>query len=199
MMIRSIMVSPNRVASDEWYRWVAYMIYLIGRCLLTSAAVPACPQAPSPLLSFTRYRTGLMCSIHIDESAIHVSIAARPSHLLLCFTWCRTGLMMCSIYIDESAIHMSIAARLSCLLLCFTQCCTRLMMCSIHIDDSAIHVLIVARPSCLCVPFSEKLDSLLDCLDNRHTVHDSQNGALEWAHENQNDAQYYSRTTLHKL
>jgi hypothetical protein len=61
------------------------------------------------------------------------------------------------------------------------------MMCSIHIDESIIYMSLAARPSCLCVPFSEKLDSLLDRLDNQRTMHDSQNGALKWS-GNQNDA-----------
>jgi hypothetical protein len=41
-------------------------------------------------------------------------------------------------------------------------------------------VSIVARPSHLYVPFSEKLDSLLDHLDNWCTMYGSQNDALEW-------------------
>jgi hypothetical protein len=40
-------------------------------------------------------------------------------------------------------------------------------------------MLIVAQPSGLCVPFSEKLDSLLDRLNNRRMIHGSRNGALE--------------------
>jgi hypothetical protein len=72
-------------------------------------------------------------------------------------------------------------------------------MCSIHIDESVIRVSIVTRLLRLCIPFSEKLDSLLDHLDNRRMMHGSQNDALEWAHGNQNDAHYYSRATLHML
>jgi hypothetical protein len=60
-------------------------------------------------------------------------------------------------------------------------------------------VSIAARPSRLCVPFSEKMDNLLDCLGNQCTMHGSQNDALEWAHENQNDIHYCSRATFHKL
>jgi hypothetical protein len=52
------------------------------------------------------------------------------------------------------------------------------------------------RLSCLCVPFSEKLDNLLDRLDNRCMMHGSRNGALEWARGNQKDIHYYSRATL---
>jgi hypothetical protein len=73
------------------------------------------------------------------------------------------------------------------------------MICSIHIDESGIHVSITARLSRLCVPFFEKLNSLLDHLDNQRTMHDSRNDALEWAHGNQNDAHYCSSTTLHGL
>jgi hypothetical protein len=73
------------------------------------------------------------------------------------------------------------------------------MMCSIHIDESTIHMLKIARPSCLCVPVSEKLDSLLNYLDNRRMMHGSQNDALEWVHRNQNDTYYYSDATLPKL
>jgi hypothetical protein len=62
------------------------------------------------------------------------------------------------------------------------------MMCSIHIDESVIHVSMAAWPSRFYLPFSEKLNNLLDRLDNRCTVHGSQNGALEWARGNQNDA-----------
>jgi hypothetical protein len=79
------------------------------------------------------------------------------------------------------------------------RCCTGLMMCSIHIDEYAIDVSITARSSRLCVPFSEKLDSLLDRLDNWRTMHGYRYNALEWARENQNEAQYYSVATLHML
>jgi hypothetical protein len=41
------------------------------------------------------------------------------------------------------------------------------------------HVLSAARPLHLCVPLSKKLDRLLDRLDNRRTMHGSQNGTLE--------------------
>jgi hypothetical protein len=40
---------------------------------------------------------------------------------------------------------------------------------------------IAACPSRLSVPFSEKFNSLLGRLDNRRTMHGSQNDALEWA------------------
>jgi hypothetical protein len=56
-----------------------------------------------------------------------------------------------------------------------------------------------ARSSRICVPFSEKLDSLLDCLDNWCTMRDSRNDALEWVSENRNDAQYCSDTTILRL
>jgi hypothetical protein len=42
-----------------------------------------------------------------------------------------------------------------------------------------LHDGVSAYPWCLCVPFSEKLDSLLDRLKNRCTMHGSRNGALE--------------------
>jgi hypothetical protein len=85
------------------------------------------------------------------------------------------------------------------LLVILIRCCTGLMMCSIHIDESAIHVFIATRPSRFYVPFSEKLNRLLDRLDNRRMMHGFQYGALEWAHGNQNDAHYCSIVTLHWL
>jgi hypothetical protein len=54
----------------------------------------------------------------------------------------------------------------------------------------------VARPSRLYVHFSEKLDSLLDRLNNRRTMHGSRNGALEWMRGNRKDIHYYSRVML---
>jgi hypothetical protein len=60
-------------------------------------------------------------------------------------------------------------------------------------------VSIAAQLSCLCVPFFEKLDSLLDHLDNRRMTHGSQKDALKWVHGNQNDACYYSSTTTPRL
>jgi hypothetical protein len=80
------------------------------------------------------------------------------------------------------------------LLVTFIRCCTDLMMCSIHIDESVIHVLTVARSSRFCVPFSERLDNLLDRLDNRRTIRGSWNDTLEWV-RNQNDTHYYSGVT----
>jgi hypothetical protein len=65
------------------------------------------------------------------------------------------------------------------LLVTFIRCCTDLMMCLIHIDEFVIHVLTVARPSRLCVPFSERLDNLLDRLDNRRTICGSWNDTSE--------------------
>jgi hypothetical protein len=73
------------------------------------------------------------------------------------------------------------------------------MMCSIHIDKSVIRMSIAARLPRLYVHFSKKLNNLLDPLDNWRMMHGSQNDALEWARENQNDAHYYSRVTLHGL
>jgi hypothetical protein len=58
-------------------------------------------------------------------------------------------------------------------------------------------MLIAARSSRLGVPLSKKLDSLLARLDNQCTMHDSQNGALEWVRESQKDAYYCSRAMLH--
>jgi hypothetical protein len=58
---------------------------------------------------------------------------------------------------------------------------------------------IAARPSRLCVHFSEKLDNLLDRLDNRHTMHGSRNDTLDWVHGNQKDTHYCSHATLRWL
>jgi hypothetical protein len=52
-------------------------------------------------------------------------------------------------------------------------------MCFIHLDESAIHVSKVARSSHLCVLFAKKFDSLLDCMNNRCMMHDSQNTAID--------------------
>jgi hypothetical protein len=51
----------------------------------------------------------------------------------------------------------------------------------------------------MTIPFSEKLDNLLDHLDNRRMMHSSQNDALEWACRNQKDAHYCGYVTLHGL
>jgi hypothetical protein len=61
-------------------------------------------------------------------------------------------------------------------------------MCLINIDESALQMTIVSRPSHLCVSFSEKLDTLLNRLDNRRMMHGFQYDALEWARGNRNDA-----------
>jgi hypothetical protein len=47
-------------------------------------------------------------------------------------------------------------------------------------DEFAIHVSITTRPSLLYLPFSEKLNNLLDRLDNRRTMHGFQCDAHEW-------------------
>jgi hypothetical protein len=60
-------------------------------------------------------------------------------------------------------------------------------------------VSIDVRPSHLCVHSFEKLDSLLDRLDNWRTMHGSRNGALEWARGSQKDAHYCNHVTLHGL
>jgi hypothetical protein len=78
----------------------------------------------------------------------------------------------------------------------FIWCCAGLMMCSIHIDESTIHVSNVAWPSHLCVPLSKKLNSLLDRLDNRRMMNDFQCNTCKWTRVDQNDAHYYSATTL---
>jgi hypothetical protein len=72
-------------------------------------------------------------------------------------------------------------------------------MCSINIDESAIHVSIAARPSCLCVLQSEKLERLLDLMDNQCTMHGFQHDVLEWAHMNQNGTHCCSTMMLHGL
>jgi hypothetical protein len=65
------------------------------------------------------------------------------------------------------------------LLMTITQCYSGLMMCSIHLDESTTHVSKAARPSCLYVLFAEKLDSLLEHLHNRRTMHDFRNVAID--------------------
>jgi hypothetical protein len=52
-------------------------------------------------------------------------------------------------------------------------------MCLIHIDESTIYLSIIVWLSRLCVPFSEKLDNLLDRLDNRCMMHGFQCGVRE--------------------
>jgi hypothetical protein len=61
------------------------------------------------------------------------------------------------------------------------------------------YVSTVVRLSRLYVPFYEKLDNLLDRLDNRRTIHGSRSDALEWVRMDQNNAHYHSTTTLHRL
>jgi hypothetical protein len=70
-------------------------------------------------------------------------------------------------------------------------------MCLIHIDESAIDVSIIARPSHLCVSFSEKLDHLLDRLDDRRMMHDFQCDVHDWARGDQYSGHYCSIVTLH--
>jgi hypothetical protein len=53
------------------------------------------------------------------------------------------------------------------------------MMGSINLDKSATHVFKVARPTHLHALFVEKIDSLLDRLDNRCTMHGSQSIAID--------------------
>jgi hypothetical protein len=48
-------------------------------------------------------------------------------------------------------------------------------MCSIHIDESVTHVDCCTAVMSSMYLFSKKLNSLFDCLDNRHMIHDSQN------------------------
>jgi hypothetical protein len=79
-------------------------------------------------------------------------------------------------FVDPSFMHWDSLkySRLSLvlsLLMTLTRCCNGLMMCSIHIDESAMHGSKAAQPSCLYIVFVGKLDSLLDRLDNRHTMH----------------------------
>jgi hypothetical protein len=76
-----------------------------------------------------------------------------------------------------------------------TRCYTRLMMCSIYIDESAT-VATAAWPSHLCVPFSEKLNHLLDHLDNWCKMHGSRSDALEWVRGNRKYIDYSNDTTL---
>jgi hypothetical protein len=54
------------------------------------------PSIFNLLIIFTRCCTGLiMCSIHIDESAIHVSAATRPSRLCVPFSEKLDSLLIC--------------------------------------------------------------------------------------------------------
>jgi hypothetical protein len=52
----------------------------------------------------------------------------------------------------------------------FTRRCSGLMMCFIHLDESTTRVESCTTVTSLCT-FSEQLDGLLDCLDNRCTMH----------------------------
>jgi hypothetical protein len=58
---------------------------------------------------------------------------------------------------------------------------------------------LVARSSHHCLPFSERLDNLLNHLNNRRMMHGSQNDILEWVRVNQNDVHQCSRAMLHGL
>jgi hypothetical protein len=70
---------------------------------------------------------------------------------------------------------------------------------SINLDKSATHVFKVARPSHLHALFVEKIDSLLDRLDNRCTMHGSQSIAIDYWCRNQNDIHYCSGMTPPRL
>jgi hypothetical protein len=50
-----------------------------------------------------------------------------------------------------------------------------------------------------CVSFSEKLNHLLDRLDNWHMMHGSQSDGLKWVHGSQKYAHYYSGVTLYGI
>jgi hypothetical protein len=49
-----------------------------------------------------------------------------------------------------------------------------------------------------CVPYTEKLDCLLDRLDNRHMMHGSQSDTLEWVRMDQKYVRTVA-TMLHGL
>jgi hypothetical protein len=65
-------------------------------------------------------------------------------------------------------------------------------MCSINLDESARHMSKVAWPSNLYVLFTEKLDSLLDRLDNQCMMHGFQSIAIDCWCRNRNDTHYCS-------
>jgi hypothetical protein len=96
----------------------------------------------------------------------------------------------------DSSIYFILSLNLG-LLMTLTRCCGGLMMCSILLDESTTHVSKAARSSCLYVFFAEKLDSLLDHLDNRHKMHGSQNIAIDCWSRNQNGTRYCSHAMLH--
>jgi ribosome assembly protein YihI (activator of Der GTPase) len=68
----------------------------------------------------------------------------------------------------------------------FTRCYNGLMMCYVNHDESATHVSKVARMSRLRVLFVEKLDILLDRLDNQRTMHISRSVAIDYWCGNRN-------------
>jgi hypothetical protein len=96
----------------------------------------------------------------------------------------------------DSSIYFILSLNLG-LLMTLTRCCGGLMMCLILLDESTTHVSKAARSSCLYVFFAEKLDSLLDHLDNRHKMHGSQNIAIDCWSRNQNGTRYCSHAMLH--
>jgi hypothetical protein len=53
------------------------------------------------------------------------------------------------------------------------------MMCSIYLDESAIRVSKATRQLHLYILFAEKLDNLLNHLDNRRTMHGPQSIAID--------------------
>jgi hypothetical protein len=73
------------------------------------------------------------------------------------------------------------------------------MMCSKTLTTPEYTCLVIARLSHLITLSSWKLKQLLDHVDNRHTMHGSQNDALKWVRGNRIDSHYGSVTTLHEL
>jgi hypothetical protein len=71
-------------------------------------------------------------------------------------------------------------------------------MCSIHIDEFPTRV-----DCCTVVTSSVYLSlkswSLLDRLDNQHTMNGSRTDTVEWVRMDRKDPRYYRGTTLHGL
>jgi hypothetical protein len=73
------------------------------------------------------------------------------------------------------------------------------MMCSIHIDESTTRVECCKAVTSSVYLFSEKLNSLLDRLNNRHMMDGSRSDALKWVQGSQKHAHYCSGAMLHEL
>jgi hypothetical protein len=72
-------------------------------------------------------------------------------------------------------------------------------MCSIHIDESVTRVDYCMVVTSSVYIFFEKLNSLLDRLDNRCMIHDSRSDTFKWVCRSRKYVHCCSGVTLHGL